>query len=70
MHSYLDIPYIDTSHIVIEIPDNEDNEEEFPSAPNPQSDPSPLNQPSGTSKGKKKEAYPSPSPLNLEGETL
>ena len=35
MHAYLDIPYTDTSYIITEIPDIDNNEEEFPPAPLP-----------------------------------
>ena len=71
MHAYLDIPYTDTSYIITEIPNIDDDEEEFPPVPLPARPPtpSPTAPPNPEAKGKEKESYlPSLSPLDLGGD--
>ena len=71
MHAYLDIPHTDTSHIITEIPDADDDEEEFPPASLPAQPPtpSPTAPPNPEAKGKEKESYlPSPSPSDSGGD--
>ena len=70
MHAYLNIPYTNTSYIITEIPNIDNNEEEFPPAPLPVRPPTPslTAPPNPEAKGKEKESYlPSPSPLDLGG---